>query len=140
MKKIEQSFEEADEVLSVILNAAPVGFVLVDSKGKIKHFNKESEHLFGFSRDELIGKPVETLLPEQIRDHHPDLRDSYFKDSSPRMMGAGRELFGQRKDGSQFPIEIGLGAVKIGERRLCCCCGGRYHRKVEYRRPAKSSA
>lgn len=115
MKKIEQTFEEADQVLTVILNAAPVGFVLVDSKGEIKHFNKESEVLFGYSREEVVGKPVEALLPEQLRGHHPDLLGGYFKDPSPRMMGAGRELFGQRKDGSQFPIEIGLGSVEIGK-------------------------
>ena len=115
MKKIEQTFEEADQILTVILNAAPVGFILVDNKGLVKHFNKESEHLFGYSRDDVIDKPVESLLPEQIREHHPELLASYFKDPSPRMMGAGRELFGQRKDGSQFPIEIGLGSVEIGK-------------------------
>ena len=115
MKKIEQVFEETERVLGVVLNAAPVGFIMTNSKGQIKHFNKESENLFGYSRDEIIDKPIEILLPEQLRDHHPDLRDGYFKSPGPRMMGSGRELFGQRKDGSQFPIEIGLGPVEIGK-------------------------
>jgi PAS domain S-box-containing protein len=70
--------------------------------------NAQMEHLFGYRSDELVGKTVELLIPIRHRNKHPDLRSSFFNAPEPRTLGAGRELFGRRKDGSEFPIEIGL--------------------------------
>ncbi len=102
-----------NKILDTVLDAAPIGFLLVDSQGRIKHFNKHCEGLFGFTKKELLDKPIETLLPGQLRESHVGMRDNFITEPWPRMMGAGRELFAQRKDGSQFPIEIGLGPVEI---------------------------
>ena len=102
-----------NKILGTVLDAAPVGFLLVDGDGLITHFNKHCEGMFGYSKKELLGQPVETLLPTEFRDSHVNMRDAFIEEPWPRMMGAGRELFAQRKDGSQFPIEIGLGPVDI---------------------------
>jgi len=113
MTVAEKPLANIDQTLGTVLDAAPVGFILIDSEGMIKHFNKYSETLFGFSKKEIINKQLEVLLPDQFREAHVALRDSFINEPWPRMMGVGRELFAQRKDGSQFPIEIGLGPVEI---------------------------
>lgn len=113
MTVAERTIDDLNKVLGNVLDAAPVGFVLVDSGGKIKHFNKQSENLFGYSKKELLDKDIEVLLPGQFREGHVALRDNFISKPGPRMMGSGRELYAQRKDGSQFPIEIGLGPVEI---------------------------
>lgn len=113
MTVAEKTTTTIDTVLGTVLDTAPVGFILVDSEGRIKHFNKHCENLFGFAKKELLGKAVELLVPEAFRDSHVPMRDAFFDEPWPRMMGSGRELFAQRKDGSQFPIEIGLGPVEI---------------------------
>lgn len=69
------------------------------------------EKMFGYSRNELIGQMIEELIPERFRELHPQLRQGFFNNPMVRSMGAGRELFGRRKDGSEFPVEIGLNPV-----------------------------
>lgn len=97
--------------ISILLESAPNGFVLVDERGRIKLVNASAEKLFGYSRDELIGKDVETLVPEQYAVAHQKTRASYHEKPEVRLMGLGRDLSGQRKDGSAFPVEIGLNPV-----------------------------
>jgi PAS domain S-box-containing protein len=80
----------------------------VDAKGAIVHINEQIERMFGYDRGELIGMPVETLVPLRARASHARLRMHFSDAPEARPMGAGRELFAQRKDGSEFPIEIGL--------------------------------
>src|SRR5205814_1524920 len=75
----------------------------------------ETEKLFGYQRSELLGQAVEMLVPERFRARHPQLRDVFFANPQARRMGAGRELFGLRKDGSEFPVEIGLNPVETSE-------------------------
>ena len=106
---VEKTTANINRVLGTVLDAAPIGFLLIDSAGRIKHYNKHCEGLFGFTKQELLGESIELLLPEQLRDTHITMRDNFIAAPWPRMMGTGRELFAQRKDGSQFPIEIGLG-------------------------------
>jgi PAS domain S-box-containing protein len=105
-------FSDELEHLRLIVDAAPSAILLVDEQGKISSVNAQSERLFGYGRDELLGRPVEILVPEASRGAHPTLRARYqTADGTVRPMGAGRELFARRKDGSHVPVEIGLNPV-----------------------------
>jgi PAS domain S-box-containing protein len=97
--------------IRVLLESAPNGFVLVDERGTIKMVNASAEKLFGYSREELVGKDVEALVPEQHIPEHRKVRASYQEKPEVRSMGLGRDLSGRRKDGSEFPVEIGLNPV-----------------------------
>lgn len=94
------------------LEAAPDAMVIVDQDGRILLINGQAERLFGYNRTELVGQPVEVLVPSRYRKQHPAHRDGYFAGPRLRPMGAGVDLFGVRKDGSEFPAEISLGPVE----------------------------
>jgi len=96
------------EQLRSIIAAAPDAVVLVDRSGRIVLLNALAERLFGYSGDELIGRPVEVLVPERFRGRHRDLRYRYQEAPTQRAMGSGVELFGRRRDGSEFPADIML--------------------------------
>jgi PAS domain S-box-containing protein len=97
-----------DVRLRAAVDSSPSGLLMVDDKGSIVLVNREIERMFGYSREELLGRPVEALVPERYRKAHPGDRAGFFAAPRIRSMGAGRELFGRRKDGSEVPIEIGL--------------------------------
>jgi PAS domain S-box-containing protein len=101
--------------LRAAVESSPSGLLMVDAEGRIVLVNREIERLFGYSREELLGRPVETLVPEQFRGLHPDYRAKFFNQPRTRAMGAGRDLFGRRKDGSQVPVEIGLTPIVTEE-------------------------
>jgi len=105
----------AEERLRLVVDAAPAAMIMADKQGRITLINKRVETLFGYTRGELIGQRVEMLIPERFRSHHADYRHGYFCDAQARPMGAGRELFGQCKDGSEVPVEIGLNPVHTSE-------------------------
>jgi PAS domain S-box-containing protein len=88
---------------------------MVDAEGRIVLVNREIERLFGYSREELLGKPVDLLVPDKFRDVHPPYRQEFVAEPKVRRMGAGRDLFGRRKDGSQVALEIGLTPVVTEE-------------------------
>ena len=94
-----------------MLDAAPDAMIGVTEDGLIVFANTQTERLFGYRRDELLGRPVEILVPQHTRHRHPRLRAGYLRDPEPRPMGAGIPLAGQRKDGSQFPAEISLSSI-----------------------------
>lgn len=98
-----------------LLEAAPDAIVGVDADGRIALVNAQVEALFGYSREELIGQPVEILVPEAAREIHPGHREGYFSHPVTRPMGAGMELAGRRRDGSEFPAEISLSAIETEE-------------------------
>jgi PAS domain S-box-containing protein len=89
--------------------------VMVDRTGVIVLVNREIELLFGYAREELIGRPIDILVPERLRSGHPAHRADFFGAPRARAMGAGRELFGVRKDGSEVPVEIGLNPIETEE-------------------------
>ncbi len=101
----------ADHRFAGLLEAAPDAMVCVDADGRIALVNAQTERLFGYGRDELVGQPVELLVPDAIRDAHPGHRAGYVGDPRPRPMGAGMELAGRRRDGTTFPAEISLSAI-----------------------------
>jgi PAS domain S-box-containing protein len=102
-----------------LLESAPDGVVIVDATGLIQIVNRQTELLFGYPRAELLGQPVEVLLPERFRPRHLHHRAGYQSDPHTRAMGSGLELFGLRRDGSEFPVEICLSPMTLdGEETL----------------------
>ena len=101
-----------------LLEAAPDAMVIVAADGRIALVNSQTEKVFGYRREELIGEPIELLIPERFRGSHPGKRGGYFGDPRTRPMGAGLELFGRRKDGSEFPAEISLAPMEAEGGRL----------------------
>jgi hypothetical protein len=101
-----------------LLEAAPDAIVAVDADGTIVLLNAQAERLFGYQRDELIGQPIEVLVPESARHVHPSHRHRYAADPRPRPMGQGMELAGRRRDGQEFPAEISLSTVETEGLRL----------------------
>lgn len=97
------------------LETAPDGFIVVDANGVIHFVNCQAEVLFGWSRDELVGQPVETIVPDRVRDRHPKHRGVYFAAPVTRPMAANLELSARRKDGSEFPVDISLSPLQTDD-------------------------
>ena len=103
-----ERLRETEQFFRSVLELAPDGLMVVDEKGVIRLANEQCEKLFGYTREELIGQKVEMLVPDNIRARHPALRESFHRAPVVRGMGTNRELLGLQKDGSLFPLEIGL--------------------------------
>jgi PAS domain S-box-containing protein len=103
---------KSEDLFRQVVEAAPTALVMINAAGRIEMVNAQLERLFGYARTDMLGRRVEMLVPERLRGHHPALRDSFFADPRTRPMGAGRELYGLRKDGSEFPVEIGLNTIE----------------------------
>jgi PAS domain S-box-containing protein len=114
-KRTEEALEKSKENLRALLEVAPDAVVTVDDQGRIVLINRQTEKLFGYQRHELLGERVETLIPARVRAAHSQRRSEYAAEPLPRTMGAGLELYGLRKDGTEFPVEISLSPIQTSE-------------------------
>ena len=96
-----------------LFNFASIGIVVTDNQGKITNFNKYAEIKFGYGKSEILGMPVEILLPSSIHHRHVGYREKYYEHPEPRVMGYGRDLYAQTKNGSTFPVEVSLSHYNI---------------------------
>lgn len=109
---------ETARLLSAIIENAIDGIITIDDKGIIEHINPAAIALFGFSREELIGKNVSVLMPEPDKSRHDSYLQKYNDTGKKKIIGRGREVTGQRKDGSTFPFRLGVSEVKFSDRKI----------------------
>ncbi|MBF0288845.1 MAG: PAS domain S-box protein [SAR324 cluster bacterium] len=107
--------KQAEEKFRGILRSVPDAMVIIDETGKINLANNQAEQLFGYTRDELIGKPIEVLLPSHFRDSHVQHRKYYYKKPTVRPMGKQQDLYAQDKNGRRFAVEVSLGPIYTEE-------------------------
>src|SRR5579864_5026661 len=110
-KRIEERFR-------ALLDSAPDAMVIAGHDGRIVLINSQTEKLFGYRREELLGQPVEVLVPERFWKHHRAHRTGYMSNPQSRAMGAGHDLYGLKKDGTEFPVEISLSPQQTDEGTL----------------------
>jgi len=98
-----------------LFNYATIGIILCNKDAEIINFNGQAEKQFGYTRDELIGQKIEILIPNKLREKHIQYRNNFYDNPHHRIMGAGRDLNGQKKDGSTFPVEVSLSNYKADD-------------------------
>ncbi len=108
----------ADERFRLAIEAAPAAMIMVDRHGTVVLVNALMERLFGYSRDEIVGQPLERLVPPRYRHGHPEFRRAFLAAPAQRPMGVGRDLYALRKDGSEIPVEIGLSPIETEDGTL----------------------
>lgn len=111
----DKRLEKLEERFRRVVEFSPIAKIMIDQRGRIEMVNMQAERLFGYERSEMLGQPIEILLPDRFRSMHPQLRQSFFTETKSRPMGEGRDLFARRKDGSEFPVEIGLNPIETDE-------------------------
>jgi PAS domain S-box-containing protein len=112
---------QAEERFRLAVEAAPNGMVMVHGTGEILMVNAETERMFGYSRAELMGRSIEMLVPPRFQQNHPSHRAAYTSKPERRLMGAGRDLYGMRRGGGEFPVEIGLNPIDTTRGLLVLC-------------------
>jgi len=115
-KRADEALHQSETLLRLLVEGSPNAMVMVNDAGAITLVNSQTEKIFGYTRDELLGQPVEMLVPERYRVEHPTLQAGFLQAPTARPMGAGRELFAVGKDGAEVAVEIGLSPLQIGER------------------------
>jgi hypothetical protein len=118
VRGVESQLRETREMFYNLFEFAPYAILLVNENGRIIRANSQTEHFFGYTREELVGQNVELLVPHRFVHEHAGHRSQYLQDPHTRPMGAGLELFGRRKDGTEFPVDIMLSPVNTQEGKL----------------------
>jgi protein-histidine pros-kinase len=114
IRKIDEA-DISEAYFRMLLESAPDAMIIIDEQGKIAIANAQSEEMFGYGRHEMLGQPVEMLLPDRLRGKHVGHREGFAAQPRLRPMGLGQELLARRKDGSEFPVEISLSPVRSPE-------------------------
>ncbi|HSH93407.1 MAG TPA: PAS domain S-box protein, partial [Roseimicrobium sp.] len=112
------ALRDSEERLRTILETAVEGIITIDERGLIESVNPAAERLFGYTREELIGKNVSALMPQPYRANHDQYVSNYVHTGHAKIIGIGREVVGQRKDGSVFPMDLSVGELKLANRRM----------------------
>jgi PAS domain S-box-containing protein len=107
-----------DERFRLAVEASPASMIMVEADGRIEFANAETSRMFGYAVEDLVGRSIDILVPKRARPGHAGLRQGYFAAPSKRPMGAGRDLYGTRKDGTEFPVEIGLTPIDAADGAL----------------------
>ena len=107
-----------EHYLQFLLEVAPDAMLVAGSNGRIRQVNVRTEEMFGYAREELLGKRVEILMPQRFRAAHRGHRSEFFEHPKRRAMDEGREFWGRRKDGTEFPIDIGLSPIETETGRI----------------------
>jgi PAS domain S-box-containing protein len=110
---------DPDGLFRLAVEACPSGMIVTDAAGSMMMLNGEAERMFGYRRDELVGQSIDVLVPVRMRGVHASLRANFRRNAAARPMGAGRDLFALRRDGSEFPVEVGLNPIKPRGVVLC---------------------
>lgn len=110
-----KQIQKNEKRISALFEAATEGIIISDINGKIVMINEKTEELFGYSREELIEKGIEVLVPDRYASQHKDFRQQYYSDPKPRPMGQGCDLYGLKKNGDEFPVEISLNYFETDE-------------------------
>ena len=110
------TLDDSEAYFRNLLESAPDAMIIIDEQGKIAIVNAQAETMFGYGREEILGRDIETLLPKRLRAQHVSHRGQYVRDPKLRPMGEGMDLVARRKDGSEFPVEISLSPIRTGGR------------------------
>lgn len=110
-KQAEEALRASQTKFQGLFDSSPDAIIVADREGQIVQVNAQTEALFGYQADELLGQPLEILLPSRFQEHHSQYRAGYMTAPRQRLMGMGLELYGRRKDGSEFPVDINLGTL-----------------------------
>jgi PAS domain S-box-containing protein len=113
--------KRAEERFRALMESAPDAMMLSNEDGRIVLCNSQCERLFGYTHGELVGQPLELLVPARYRHIHPHHRNAYFEHPVRRMLGTDKELYARRKDATEFPVEISLSALETEAGKLICC-------------------
>ncbi len=117
-RRAEEELRQSRALFESLLESAPDAIITVNSEGRIVLVNSQTEKMFGFHRDELLGQTIELLMPARVRDLHVEHRTHYTRMPGTRPMGIGLDLWGRRKDGAEFPVEISLSPAKSKDGQL----------------------
>lgn len=117
-KRIQSALEQSESMFKALFQTASIGTMIVDQRGEIVTINEKAGEIFNYSIDELIGAPIEKLLPNRLGEAHKRYRAEYLDNPYVRPMGVNLELLGSRKDGTEFPVEVGLSFVKSSTETL----------------------